>query len=165
MTENYRQPIHATCIALKSDGEEWAGALLFGSSGSGKSDLALRLIHGLGPEACRLVADDYVHVTFEQGRIQAFAPAAIAGRMEVRGIGVVSVAALDQVPLIVAFDLVAQDEVPRIPDDQEIDLARYLANNTGPVSLPLYRVAAFDASACAKVVTAFALVISGTSGS
>ncbi len=165
MTEDYRQPIHATCIALKSDAGEWAGALLFGGSGSGKSDLALRLLHELGPEACRLVADDYVHITLEGDRIQAFAPPAIAGRMEVRGIGLVSVAALDQAPLIVAFDLVAQDEVPRIPNDQEIDLARYLANNTGRVSLPLYRLAAFDASACAKVVTAFALAMSETSGS
>lgn len=165
MTENYRQPIHATCIALKSDGGAWAGALLLGRSGSGKSDLALRLLDGLGPEACRLVADDYVHVTFEQGRIQAFAPPATAGCLEVRGIGLVSVAALDQVPLIVAFDLVARDDVPRMPDDRQIDLARYVANHPGGVSLPLYCVAAFDASACAKVVTAFALVMSGPSGS
>ena len=58
--------VHATCVAL--DG---AGVLLRGPSGSGKSDLALRLIDG----GARLVADDQVALSAEAGRLVARAPA------------------------------------------------------------------------------------------
>ena len=67
---------HASCAAL--DG---VGVLLIGPSGSGKSDLVLRLLdHGF-----ELVADDRVEV----GGGVACAPVALAGLLEVRGLGVV----------------------------------------------------------------------------
>ncbi|CAH1658614.1 HPr kinase/phosphorylase [Chelatococcus asaccharovorans] len=80
--------IHASCVVI---GEK--GILIRGSSGSGKSTLARRLI----TESLRdgrfaaLVADDRVRVMPCNGRILAEAPAAIAGMIEVRGLGIVNV--------------------------------------------------------------------------
>jgi hypothetical protein len=62
------------------------GVLLLGRSGAGKSDLALRLM-ALGAE---LVADDRSDLFVLRGRLYAKAPAAIAGLMEVRGVGILS---------------------------------------------------------------------------
>ena len=73
--------IHASCVAIKGK-----GILILGESGSGKSDLALRLMEG----GARLVADDRTELTVERGRLCARAPKSIAGLIEVRGLGVVA---------------------------------------------------------------------------
>jgi len=59
--------------------------LLRGPSGSGKSDLALRLID----DGARLIADDQTHLAKKGHALIATPPPAIAGMIEVRGIGVV----------------------------------------------------------------------------
>ncbi|HEV2082254.1 MAG TPA: HPr kinase/phosphatase C-terminal domain-containing protein [Brevundimonas sp.] len=79
------QPLHATCVALFGPAG-WTGVLLTGASGSGKSDLALRLIHG----GARLVADDATLVWRDGEALHAACPDTIAGRMEVRGLGIVA---------------------------------------------------------------------------
>ena len=67
---------HASCAAR---GE--SGVLVLGPSGSGKSDLVLRLLnHGF-----MLVADDRVEVADGVAR----PPPALAGLLEVRGLGIV----------------------------------------------------------------------------
>jgi hypothetical protein len=72
------------------------GILILGAPGSGKSDLALRLIdqpgRGTGPETmtARLVADDQVVITRRGARLFAAPPARLAGLIEVRGIGIVA---------------------------------------------------------------------------
>ncbi len=73
--------VHASCVALRG-----AGVLLLGDSGTGKSDLALRLIH----EGWSLVADDRTVLSLKQGRIVAAAPTTINGLLEVRGLGIVA---------------------------------------------------------------------------
>lgn len=78
-------PLHATCVALFGP-SGWTGVLLTGPSGAGKSDLALRLIEG----GARLVADDAALVWREGETLHAACPETIAGRMEVRGLGIVS---------------------------------------------------------------------------
>ncbi|MEL7544092.1 MAG: hypothetical protein AAGJ70_09980 [Pseudomonadota bacterium] len=75
--------VHATCVAI--DG---AGVLLRGASGSGKSDLALRLIHD--DARVTLVADDLVRLARADDAVMAHAPEAIARRLEVRGLGIVT---------------------------------------------------------------------------
>lgn len=87
--------VHATAVALAAPGG-WAGVLLIGPSGAGKSDVALRLIDG----GARLVADDAVHVWDQQGALYAGCPPTIAGRMEVRGLGVVDAPARALVRLV-----------------------------------------------------------------
>ena len=70
-----RVQLHASCVARGG-----AGILLLGPPGSGKSDLTLRLID----RGFSLVADD--RVDMEAGI--ACAPAALAGLLEVRGLGI-----------------------------------------------------------------------------
>jgi len=125
--------VHGTVVAV--DGK---GVLLRGPSGSGKSDLALRLIDG----GAVLVADDRVVLTRDAGQISASAPAAILGRLEVRGLGIVHLAALKQAPLFLVVDLVEVD-IERLPTPEVVDLLG--------IPLPLIRMSPFEASAPAKI--------------
>jgi hypothetical protein len=75
--------VHASCVAIAG-----RGVLLTGKSGSGKSDLALRLIDG----GARLVADDRTLLSVAKGRLRARAPASIKGLLEIRGLGIVAFA-------------------------------------------------------------------------
>jgi serine kinase of HPr protein (carbohydrate metabolism regulator) len=134
--------LHATCVAL---GE--TGILITGPSGSGKSDLALRLIDG----GARLVADDLTALKVEAGALIALAPqhlargaaAGLAGRLEVRGIGIVKVASVPRAALGLVVELAPSAEIARLP---ETETARYLG-----VALPRVSVDPFTASAAAKV--------------
>lgn len=76
--------IHATCVAIGRQ-----AILLLGASGAGKSDLALRMID----EGARLIADDRTVLTVKNGRLNASAPAAIHGLLEIRGLGIVKLPA------------------------------------------------------------------------
>ncbi len=76
---------HAGLIARRIAGE-WRGALIEGPSGVGKSDLALR---GLA-EGFRLGSDAYAVVFTSNGKLFGRAPDALAGLLEVRGLGVLS---------------------------------------------------------------------------
>jgi len=138
--------IHATAVALPAGAAPaWRGVLLRGPSGAGKSDLALRLMDA----GARLVADDQVRLTVEAANLFATAPPALAGRIEVRGLGIVVVPALDRARLVLAVDLVSRETVERLPDPATVTL--------GGVVLPLIRLAAFEDSAVAKVRLAVAL--------
>ena len=70
------ETVHAGCVAIGG-----RGILIRGRSGSGKSDLALRLID----RGARLVSDDYTILDARGGRIRAAAPAPRAGKLEIRG--------------------------------------------------------------------------------
>jgi HPr kinase/phosphorylase len=131
--------VHGTAVAL--DG---CGILLCGPSGAGKSDLALRLLD----RGARLIADDRCDLRRSGGRLLASAPAAIAGRMEVRGLGIVEVPVLDEAALDLAVDLVPPDAVPRLPEPA---FRTFLG-----LRLPLLRLAPFEASTPAKLVLATA---------
>ena len=84
--------VHGTCVAI--DG---CAVLLRGPSGSGKSDLALRLIDG----GARLVADDRAEISLRQRRLVVNAPPEIAGLIEVRGLGVLELGHLED-PVLAA---------------------------------------------------------------
>lgn len=98
-------PIHATTVAI--DG---AAVLLLGPSGSGKSDLALRLID----RGAALVSDDYTLLAVRDGTLFASAPATIAGRIEVRGLGIVAVESVGNAPVALVVRL--DRTVDRMPD-------------------------------------------------
>lgn len=139
--------VHATCVLLarppESDGgRDTAGVLLRGPSGSGKSDLALRLID----EGARLVADDRVILRKdgrETGAVLASAPPALAGLLEVRGVGIVALPAVAEAPVDLVVDLVPRGQVERLPEE---DTAHLLDRH-----LPRLALAAFDASTPAKL--------------
>lgn len=126
--------IHATCVVIKGH-----GVLLRGAAGSGKSDLALRLIDsGAG-----LVADDYTDLNATDGQLFASVPHTIQGLLEVRGIGIVHLGCVPRVPVAAVFDLVALSDVERLPDRQMETIEN--------VEIARYAIHGFDASAPAKV--------------
>ncbi len=143
--------IHATAVALPVEGG-WAGVLLRGPSGSGKSDLALRLIDA----GARLVADDQTELCAENGALTLRAPARLAGRLEVRGLGLVAVPSLDQAPLVLVADLAPPADIDRLPLPQTVSLAG--------VDVAMVRLAPFEASATAKLRLAVHSAASGTLG-
>ena len=96
--------IHATTVAI--DGR---GVLIVGPSGSGKSDLALRLID----RGAVLVADDRTVLRVEGGTVLASAPATLVGSLEVRGLGIVALPHLAEVAVAMCVEL-ARD-VDRLP--------------------------------------------------
>lgn len=136
--------VHGTTVALEGE-----GVLLRGPSGSGKSDLALRLIDG----GARLVADDQTELTRAADGLIARSPPSIAGRMEVRGVGILRVPTVPSAALRLVIDLVAPNRVERLPEPQFCD---YLE-----CSLPQLAVAPFEASAPAKVRLALAALVKG----
>ena len=137
------QPLHATAVARWGPGTGWRAILITGPPGAGKSDLALRLI-GRG---WRLVADDYVHVFASGETLYVTAPETIRGRMEARGVGVICACVRDVVRLVLAVDLVESDP-ERLPAAE----TRSLAGR----SVPLLRLAGFEASAVEKVAATIA---------
>jgi HPr kinase/phosphorylase len=126
--------IHATAVAI--DGR---AVLLRGAPGAGKSDLALRLIDA----GARLVADDQSELCRRGGAIIVHAPATIAGLIEVRGLGIVRIESLSEAPIALIADLVAADEVERLPERRTETILGLL--------LPLIAIAPFEASAAAKL--------------
>ena len=105
--------IHASCVAAGS-----RGILLLGLSGQGKSDLALRLID----RGARLVADDRCDIWFERDRLWCRPPAELAGKLEVRGLGIVEKAWVAPVPLAIAVRLA--DRYERMPPERAVELDR-----------------------------------------
>ncbi len=126
--------IHGTCVDV--DG---TAVLLRGPAGSGKSDLALRLIDG----GARLVADDRAEMRLEDGRLVVSAPPETGGLIEVRGIGVMRMDPAGEAPLGLVVDLVSPGAVERLPEPGAWDCLG--------VSVPLLKLAPFEASAAAKV--------------
>lgn len=135
--------VHGTCVAIAGE-----GVLLRGMPGSGKSDLALRLIDG----GARLVADDQTELTRRGDTITAAAPAAIAGRIEIRGVGILTCPSIATAPLSLVVDLVDAGAVERLPEAQS---CVYLER---PITL--LRLAAFEASTPAKIRLALAAAAS-----
>jgi serine kinase of HPr protein (carbohydrate metabolism regulator) len=127
--------VHACCVAIGG-----RGVLISGASGRGKSDLALRLID----RGARLVSDDYAELRSEGGELIASAPAAIAGRIEVRGVGIVTMDAIPEAPVCLCVDLDASPE--RLPEPRTVTLLDQ--------SVPAFRLDALEASAPIKVETA-----------
>lgn len=82
--------VHATTVAIAG-----RGVLISGPPGSGKSDLALRLID----RGAALVSDDQTLVRVEAGQALASAPETIRGRLEIREVGILSLRAAQDVPL------------------------------------------------------------------
>lgn len=138
--------VHGTAIGL--DGR---AALIRGESGAGKSDLALRCLMQpatpLVPGEARLVADDQVLAEVVSGQVRLRCPPPIHGLIEVRGLGVLRVPALEVAELALLVDLVAPGEVERLPDP---DASAELLG----VRLPRLALCAFEPSAPLKLLLA-----------
>jgi HPr kinase/phosphorylase len=126
--------LHATCVELSD-----RGIVLLGPSGSGKSDLALRLID----RGARLVADDQLTVERQGDRLLGRPAEALAGLLEVRGYGIVKLPWRAPCPLGLAVGLDSVGPLPRLPEPESYDLLG--------VRLPYLRLDPRAASACAKI--------------
>ena len=130
------EALHASTVAI--DGR---AVLISGPSGSGKSDLALRLLD----RGFSLVSDDQTLVRRDGDRLIASPPPTIAGKLEIRGIGIVEIDNLTDVPVALLVELTS--DVERMPDDSR---ERMILG----VSLPLVNIDAAAASAPSKVAVA-----------
>ena len=130
------ESLHASTVAL--DGR---AVLISGPSGSGKSDLALRLLD----RGFTLVSDDQTLVRREGERLIASPPPNIAGKLEIRGIGIVDIEHVTDVPVALLIELTS--DIQRLPDD---DRERPILG----VPLPMVSVDAIAASAASKVAVA-----------
>jgi serine kinase of HPr protein (carbohydrate metabolism regulator) len=130
------ETVHASTVA--SDGR---AVLISGPSGSGKSDLALRLLD----RGFTLVSDDQTIVRRDGDRLVASAPPTIKGKLEIRGIGIVEMDTVGDVPVALFVELTS--EIMRLPDDRR-------ERPVLGVNLPLVSVDALTASAASKVALA-----------
>lgn len=95
---------HGTCVQYKN-----LGILMTGPSGCGKSDLALRLIHQGG---C-LIADDLFSLKDEK---IAQCPQELRGKLEIRGVGIVSQPFEVSWPIHLELTLMDQSKIERMPE-------------------------------------------------
>jgi serine kinase of HPr protein (carbohydrate metabolism regulator) len=128
--------LHASCVAF--DGR---AVLISGLSGSGKSDLALRLLD----RGFSLVSDDRTIVRKQGSKLIASAPETIKGKLEVRGVGIVDMESIDSAPVALMVELTS--EIQRMPDDSR---ERQILGT----AIPLISVDAMAASAPSKVALA-----------
>ncbi|MEO1205325.1 MAG: HPr kinase/phosphatase C-terminal domain-containing protein [Pseudomonadota bacterium] len=157
------QIIHATAVGING-----RGVLIRGASGSGKSDLALRLIlrSGVGPGAplIQLICDDYVELSGPEPAAGNDDPGTmqspdslgvragsdhIKGLLEVRGVGIFEVPTLMTATVHLVVDLVcAEAVIARLPDGDEA-----VAEIAGQ-RLPRLMLNPFEGSAPDKIIMA-----------
>jgi serine kinase of HPr protein (carbohydrate metabolism regulator) len=128
--------LHASSVAL--DGR---AVLISGPSGSGKSDLTLRLLD----RGFTLVSDDRTIVRKQGSKLIASAPETIKGKLEIRGVGIVEMEAVSDIPVAMVVELTS--DIQRLPDDSRERLVLGAA-------IPLISVDAMTASAPSKVALA-----------
>jgi HPr kinase/phosphorylase len=142
--------VHATAVSISGE-----AVLIRGEPGVGKSTLALELIEmpgsGLADGVLRaiLISDDQTLLTADGGRIWCSAPPTLAGLLEVRGLGIVTVPAAGRAALKLIVDLVPAHEAPRLPDvnDQTTVLLG--------LPIPLIRLNKDGGALASRVRTAF----------
>ena len=98
--------LHASSVAYRG-----RALLIMGTSGAGKSALALELMS----RGAELVSDDQTLLRAAPEGLMADAPEAIKGRIEARGVGILNADATGPRPLALAVDL-DQDETARLPE-------------------------------------------------
>lgn len=129
--------IHATSVAINN-----SGVLIIGKSGSGKSDLALRLINN---KNAVLVSDDRTDICVKDNKLYASAPEVIKGLMEIRGVGIVR---LDYTPIVeVKLVINLVDDIKKI---ERMSKDKFYEKYG--VKIPLIDLYAFEVSAVDKVV-------------
>lgn len=128
--------LHATAVAL-----EGRAVLISGPSGSGKSDLALRMLD----RGFELVSDDRTIVRKEGTRLIASAPETIKGKLEVRGVGIVEMEHQNNLPVALVVELTR--DIQRMPDENRERMILGIA-------IPLVNIDAMTASAPSKVAVA-----------
>ncbi|MGC6329037.1 HPr kinase/phosphorylase [Rhizorhabdus sp. FW153] len=139
-------PLHASCVVIGG-----RALLIAGRSGSGKSDLAMRLID----RGAALLSDDYTELVARAGRLIARPPSTIAGKIELRGVGILDMPHVGEAPVALLLDLDRSPE--RLPEEPLASISLQ------GISIPALGFAPFEASAPIKAEQA--LLLHGVGGS
>lgn len=151
MKDDATARIHATLVAVPRGQMPAGGALLLGPPGTGKSDVALRLIEA----GALLVADDQVDLSLGDGGLWGAAPAATAGLIEARGIGLIRLPFEKRARIALVVELVA-GEVERMPARRWYQPPETFRARGGALRIPLVALNPFEASTPAKIRAAIA---------
>ncbi|MFZ3482324.1 HPr kinase/phosphorylase [Sphingomonas sp. 3-13AW] len=134
------ETLHACCVAINGQ-----GVLIEGASGAGKSDLTLRLVD----RGAELVSDDYTLLERDGAQLLGRAPVSIAGRIEIRGIGIVNLPYRKEVAVAM---LVRIEPLPeRLPERPE-------RRRVAGIELPVVALPALEPSAPIKVELALRML-------
>ena len=137
--------IHATLISYNNN-----GILFIGKSGTGKSDLALRMIM---QNNALLVSDDYVNLEVVDNHLYGTAPQEIAGKMEVRGLGIMPFNNKSREKITLCVELLEKrEDVERLPMPEYCDFLG--------ISVPKIKLYAFDCSTSCKIIAKISSIIS-----
>ncbi len=128
----YEYTATAVCIGK-------SGVLIIGKSGSGKSDLALRLID----RGARLIGDDRVVLEKHGDGLLAFPHNNIRGMLEIRGAGIVKLPFVKKIRIVAVINL-DENNPERYP-------AEFKKIRIADVAVPVCGLNAFEQSAPAKV--------------
>ncbi len=136
-----QKTIHATAVAIGDH-----GVIIQGPSGSGKSDLALRIVD----RGALLISDDQVIAKKDNDSIRLHAPTNIAGKMELYSLGIYEVPHVSDIELVMTVQL--SDDAERYPMDQQLDILLGM-------NIPLIKLDGRLASAPIKVEMALQKII------
>jgi len=142
-----RMTIHATAVAISG-----AGLLIRGKSGSGKSDLALRLID----RGAILISDDQVNIRRKDQNLLLSPPASLAGKLEVRSLGIWERDHVSGIDLKLIIDLAEQPD--RFPMDNQVVILL-------GIKVPSCTLNAMETSAAIKAEWAVQHIMQGATGS
>ena len=134
--------LHATCISINH-----CGILIKGPPGTGKSDLALRLIK----DGASLVADDRVIVKAHNNLLLASPPNLLSGLIEVRGIGIIKLDFQQSCAISLVVNLVKTKKLPRLPEREIFEIFG--------IDLPLIHLSPFETTTVTKVHLALSIEI------
>ena len=125
--------IHSTSVVIDDN-----GVLILGDSGSGKSDLALRLIDS----GATLISDDISICRKNLNNIYLYCPPEIKGLLEVREIGIITVPFVERIKLRLVVNLKSINN-ERFPKDS---FFRILG-----IKIPIINIEGKNSSAVAKI--------------
>ena len=125
--------IHSTSVVIDDN-----GVLILGDSGSGKSDLALRLIDS----GATLISDDISICRKNLNNIYLYCPPEIKGLLEVREIGIITVPFVERIKLRLVVNLKSNNN-ERFPKDS---CFRILG-----IKIPIINIEGKNSSAVAKI--------------
>ena len=130
--------IHATLVDFENK-----GILITGKSGTGKSDLALRLIM---EKNAKLVADDRVNLEIVDNNLIGRAPIQLYKKLEIRNVGIAVIDdVVEQSNVVLCVELCNnREELDRMPCFESIDILG--------ISVPKVKLYAFDCSTICKII-------------
>ena len=125
--------MHSSSVVIDDN-----GVLILGDSGSGKSDLALRLIDN----GATLISDDISICRKNLNNIYLYCPPEIKGLLEVREIGIITVPFVERIKLRLVVNLKSNNN-ERFPKDSSF---RILG-----IKIPIINIEGKNSSAVAKI--------------